>query len=87
MAIGKSKISRILFIEYYLFLDLQAEIDNPEAEKKEAPKAALSIVDIASAAINGRSAAAALAGSSEKNAAHVAAHAAGSLIPVNTRLV
>jgi hypothetical protein len=61
--------------------------DHPEEEKKEAPKPALSIVDIASASINGRSAAAALAGSAEKTAAHVAAHTAGSLAPVNSRLV
>lgn len=52
------------------------------------PKPApLSIVDIASAAINGRSAAATLAGSAEKTAAHVAAHTAGSLAPVSSRLV
>ena len=61
--------------------------DHPEDEKKEASKPALSIVDIASASINGRSAAAALAGSAEKTAAHVAAHTAGSLAPVNSRLV
>lgn len=62
--------------------------DHPEEEKKEAPKpVALSVVDIASAAINGRSASAALAGSAEKTAAHVAAHTAGSLAPVNSRLV
>lgn len=61
--------------------------DHPEEEKKEAPKPALSIVDIASASINGRSAAAALAGSAAKTAAHVAAHTAGSLAPVNSRLV
>ena len=55
--------------------------DHPEDEKKEVSKPALSIVDIASASINGRSAAAALAGSAGKTAAHVAAHTAGSLTP------
>lgn len=67
---------------------LQLEKDQPESKKKkDAPPPALSIVDIASASVHGRTAAAALAGSSEKTAAHVAAHAAGALVPVNTKLV
>lgn len=73
---------------FILYCCHQRAQDHPEEEKKEAPKpAALSVVDIASAAINGRSASAALAGSAEKTAAHVAAHTAGSLAPVNSRLV
>uniref|UniRef100_A9RWP7 Peptidylprolyl isomerase n=1 Tax=Physcomitrium patens TaxID=3218 RepID=A9RWP7_PHYPA len=66
-----------------------AKKENPEEEEKKLPPkpAPLSIVDIASAAINGRSAAATLAGSAEKTAAHVAAHTAGSLAPVSSRLV
>ncbi|KAJ7533954.1 hypothetical protein O6H91_13G072700 [Diphasiastrum complanatum] len=47
----------------------------------------LSIVDAASAAVNGRSANAAKASSREKTVAHVAAHVAGELAPINTKLV
>ncbi|KAF5736228.1 peptidyl-prolyl cis-trans isomerase CYP65 isoform X1 [Tripterygium wilfordii] len=57
---------------------------NPSGEVK-APS--FSIVDAASAAVHGRSAAAAKAGSSDKTAARIAMHMAGDRAPVNAKLV
>ncbi|BBM97156.1 peptidyl-prolyl cis-trans isomerase-like 2 [Marchantia polymorpha subsp. ruderalis] len=60
-------------------------IIDQDGPQKEAP--ALSIVDAASASVHGRSAEAAKAGSAEKTAARVAAHALGEIVPLNTKLV
>ncbi|CAM6115559.1 unnamed protein product [Calypogeia fissa] len=58
-----------------------------EPEKKVEEKVALSIVDAASASVHGRSAAAARESSQAKSAARIAAHVAGDLVPVHTKLV
>jgi len=69
-------------------LAVQAAKTRPEVEEgKEAPPPALSIVDAASAAVHGRSAEAAKASTAAKTAARVAAHAAGEIVPVNTKMV
>lgn len=52
-----------------------------------ATQPAYSIVDAASAAVHGRSAAAAKAGSSDKTAARIAMHKAGERDPVNAKMV
>lgn len=51
------------------------------------PKQSFSIVDAASAAVHGRSAAAAKAASSDKTAARIAMHMAGERTPVNAKMV
>jgi len=58
---------------------------NPNKEAK-APQA-FSIVDAASAAVHGRSAAAAKASSGDKTAARIAMHMSGDRAPVNAKMV
>lgn len=65
----------------------QRSADGKEPPKKAEKAQALSIVDAASASVHGRSAAAARDSSQAKSAARIAAHAAGDLVPVNTKLV
>lgn len=59
--------------------------EDPSGDAK--PKQAYSIVDAASASVNGRSAAAAKTASSDKVAARIALHMAGERTPVNAKLV
>lgn len=61
--------------------------DDSESKSGEKPKQTYSIVDAASAAVHGRSAAAAKADASHKTAARIAAHMAGERAPVNAKMV
>lgn len=61
--------------------------DNTEPNGGEKPKQTYSVVDAASAAVHGRSAAAAKSDVSNKTAARIAMHMAGERTPVNARLV
>ncbi|KAL0332343.1 UNVERIFIED_CONTAM: Peptidyl-prolyl cis-trans isomerase CYP65 [Sesamum calycinum] len=61
--------------------------DDAESKSGEKPKQTFSIVDAASAAVYGRSAAAAKADASQKTAARIAMHMAGERAPVNAKLV
>lgn len=61
--------------------------DDNESKGGEKPKQAYSIVDAASAAVHGRSAAAAKADATHKTAARIAAHMAGERAPVNAKMV
>ncbi|GFP90289.1 peptidyl-prolyl cis-trans isomerase cyp65 [Phtheirospermum japonicum] len=58
-----------------------------DTESKSGPKQTYSIVDAASAAVHGRSAAAAKSDASNKTAARIAMHMAGERTPVNAKLV
>lgn len=61
--------------------------DDIDSKSDEKPKQTYSIVDSASAAVHGRSAAAAKADVSHKTAARIAAHMAGERVPVNAKMV
>ncbi|KAL6530036.1 cytochrome P450 monooxygenase 65 [Orobanche minor] len=61
--------------------------DETESNNGEKPKQTYSIVDAASAAVHGRSAAAAKSDASHKTAARIAMHMAGERTPVNAKLV
>lgn len=66
----------------------KSETENKNLKSSEnKPMQGFSIVDAASAAVHGRSAAAAKAGASEKTAARIALHVAGDRTPVNAKLV
>jgi peptidyl-prolyl cis-trans isomerase-like protein 2 len=66
----------------------KSETENKNSKSSEnKPVQGFSIVDAASAAVHGRSAAAAKAGASEKTAARIALHVAGDRTPVNSKLV
>ncbi|XP_075498609.1 peptidyl-prolyl cis-trans isomerase CYP65 isoform X1 [Primulina tabacum] len=61
--------------------------DNADSKSGELPKQTYSIVDAASAAVHGRSAAAAKSDAGDKTAARIAMHMAGERAPVNAKLV
>ncbi|KAL6498205.1 hypothetical protein OROGR_028602 [Orobanche gracilis] len=61
--------------------------DETESNNGEKPKQTYSMVDAASAAVHGRSAAAAKSDASHKTAARIAMHMAGDRTPVNAKLV
>lgn len=61
--------------------------DDTDSKGGENPKQTYSIVDAASAAVHGRSAAAAKSDASHKTAARIAMHMAGERTPVNAKLV
>ncbi|XP_020520929.1 peptidyl-prolyl cis-trans isomerase CYP65 isoform X2 [Amborella trichopoda] len=71
-------------------LDSRSEIkenSNLKANGEKKNAQSFSIVDAASASVNGRSAAAAKAASDDKTAAHIAVHMAGERQPVNAKMV
>lgn len=69
-------------------LSARERIKDDESKNGDKPKqAAYSVVDAASAAVHGRSAAAARSAASDKTAARIAMHMAGERAPVNAKLV
>lgn len=68
-------------------LEARSRIKDNESKDGEEPKQTYSIVDAASAAVHGRSAAAAKADAGHKTAARIAAHMAGERTAVNAKLV
>lgn len=81
---GKAQKERAAALAAILAARSQVKEDSKSADG--APQA-LSIVDAASAAVHGRSAAAAKASSSDKTAARIAMHVAGDRAPVNAKMV
>lgn len=82
---NKAKTERAAALE--TILAARARIKDEESKSGEKPKQTFSIVDAASAAVHGRSAAAAKADASNKTAARIAMHMAGDRTPVNAKLV
>ncbi|KAL6013060.1 cytochrome P450 monooxygenase 65 [Asimina triloba] len=68
-------------------LSARSRIKEDSANGEQKPKQSFSIVDAASAAVHGRSAAAAKAAPSDKTAARIAMHMAGDRVPMNAKLV
>lgn len=82
---GKAQKERAAALAAILAARSQVKEDS-KSNPDGAPQA-LSIVDAASAAVHGRSAAAAKASSSDKTAARIAMHVAGDRAPVNAKMV
>lgn len=68
-------------------LAARSRIKEDSSVNEKSPKQAYSIVDAASASVQGRSANAAKSASSDKAAARIALHKAGERTPVNAKLV
>lgn len=68
-------------------LEARSRIKEESSGKGESPKQGFSIVDAASASVQGRSANAAKTASNDKTAARIALHMAGERAPVNAKLV
>lgn len=68
-------------------LEARSRIKAEPSGKGESPKQGFSIVDAASASIQGRSANAAKTATNDKTAARIALHMAGERAPVNAKLV
>lgn len=84
---GGSKAQKERAAVLTAILSARSHIKEESTNGEQKPKQSFSIVDAASAAVNGRSAAAAKAAPSDKTAAHIAVHMAGNRVPVNAKLV
>ncbi|KAG8384273.1 hypothetical protein BUALT_Bualt04G0101300 [Buddleja alternifolia] len=82
---SKAQTERAAALE--AILAARSRIKDEESKSGEKPKQTFSIVDAASAAVHGRSAAAAKSDASHKTAARIAMHMAGHRTPVNAKLV
>lgn len=82
---NKAQTERAAALE--AILAARSRIKEAESKSGEKPKQTYSVVDAASAAVHGRSAAAAKSDASNKTAARIAMHMAGERTPVNAKLV
>lgn len=84
---GGSKAQKERAAVLAAILSARSRIKEDSTNGEQKPKQSFSIVDAASAAVHGRSAAAAKAAASDKTAARIAMHMAGDRVPVNAKLV